>query len=703
MISARRTVRCLAGFGCILLLFLFSTGRPNAAPDVVVTDIEFRIFPKSAIPALGERQAILGDKVRIWAVLTSRGGSAGEFNVAFSYLEETTKETAQIGKQTVTEIPQDEVRRVPQMWDTSELIPGRYGIIVVADPEGALKEGDGQRCNNVIPRGKCDNEPAKRGEQYYITILKQGFAISPPSVSESIPPCPMGQVTQSVAVLFINLGTEKITSVGITGSYRLSISGRWDPLDYVIIRSGPSAQNPVQPGASGTISATIDYEAFSRSFTNHGLGQSNSLQLKLEVIANGEKVADILVPEVREQLLHIYPSVDRWTFPRRSGCAWTAKPGEVEQQPGETVKVAPAVSPSGETVYHVILKDGQSSLVALSTDAGRQLWEFAGFGKEVGSPTVGKDSEGNEVIYLSSSDGDVFAVTAKDKGGELRWKGPDRGIGRSLTKPVVVLDTQGRTKMIYIGSDTGLHAIDPEGNLKWSYTQDDTTPIQITQPPLIVTTKGTATTICFASGGSIYNVGEDGKKVASQLFSSASPISTPLKLLPLGDKNYIYFGVDNGEVYVVDEASLKRVGDPIRLVGGKVTGIRVTKEGNSKHVIFATTADGTIYRLEFKGDKLEKTAEASFTREIESELDVFTDAKDQALAVLVTSKKGELRAISPDLSKVLKVKIWGEEALFSFDTKDKPMTSPVVDPLNKMVLVGSEDGFLYAFDLSQFK
>jgi len=73
-------------------------------------------------------------------------------------------------------------------------------------------------------------------------------------------------------------------------------------------------------------------------------------------------------------------------------------------------------------------------------------------------------------------------------------------------------------------------------------------------------------------------------------------------------------------------------------------------------------------------------------------------------AVLIVSSFGELRALSRGLDKLLEVEIWGDSNVpFQFDSGQE-MTAPVVntegDPL---LLIGSADGYLYAFDLSQLQ
>jgi len=159
-----REKRSRAGgvIGGLLLSLVLGWAALAAGPDIAVTDIEFGIVagPGSASrPTLSENQAVLGDTVRVRAVVENQGdGSAGVFNVEFYFIEKSSLETDRIGRATVFGLAPGEELKPAVTLDTSLLGPGIYEIVVKADPEGVLNEAN--LCNNEIPRATCGTDTA---------------------------------------------------------------------------------------------------------------------------------------------------------------------------------------------------------------------------------------------------------------------------------------------------------------------------------------------------------------------------------------------------------------------------------------------------------------------------------------------------------------------------------------------------------------
>ncbi len=91
-------------------------------------------------------------------------------------------------------------------------------------------------------------------------------------------------------------------------------------------------------------------------------------------------------------------------------------------------------------------------LYALTPD-GNKRWEFASGGPVLSSPAL--DAENN--VYFSSVDGFFYTVTRE---GRLRWRLHTGGITQS--SPVL-----GPTGMIYVGVNTNMWALNPNGTIKW--------------------------------------------------------------------------------------------------------------------------------------------------------------------------------------------------------------------------------------------
>lgn len=725
-----RYIRLILAFMLVFVIPFALAGQESGAPDIVMTDIQFEIIPQEPQgerPALvSEDQAIIGDVVRLRAVVENQGGaSVGRFKVDFFYEEKETKETDIIGTATVFGLDVGDSKKPAVSWNTSNLIPGVYEIYA----EGGLNDGLGETntCNNVIPRKECDGERSVQAKS--VTILRLGLHISEGTGKTAIPTCPMGRyedAAPSIALGFTNIGTDMIEKGGLdlNNCYRLTPTQDFtcrQGFTKPLLGSLPYTDR--RPGEKINDFLTVLYNKFDDIFANSkaGLGVGNEIQLKLEFTPkSGEgkegETRRLFIPSP-VQFLQFYSRVDLWTFPKREGC------GVPQHREGEEVRVPPAVASDGR-VYPVISTAGKSDLYAL-TELGGEDGHYGTLDAEIKEqPVAVRIDANNTLIYLVSSppDSRVYAIrdfrdpTSRKRELREEWRYPSDGekIGDNLTRPHVVLSEPQRIEMILVGSEQGLYALDPEGELKWSLSEVDGEPIRVSKSPM--TTEG-GMVIWFATRGTggqknrvirCQNIGGEEQLDCRTALESSEQVTTPL--VTNQARNTIFFGTDEGNLYAYPgehSVTLKTTGTK------NVTGLKITRSGR-KDVLYASTKDGTLYEIEFNGDNLEKIKEHKPISEmVGTTLDVLTEKVEdaqgnliveagEALAVLITTAEGNLYAIDPDLEKVMTVDIWNQKPDFVFSTPENTMTAPIVDPWNRRVLVGSTDGFLYAFDLSQF-
>lgn len=128
----------------------------------------------------------------------------------------------------------------------------------------------------------------------------------------------------------------------------------------------------------------------------------------------------------------------------------------------EPVESSPAISGDGQTLYFGC---GDGKLYALNRDTGTQKWSYDTHGPEIiSSPVLGPGPDGEEMIYVISTDLILHAVT---KDGVERWHHA-AGSAVSNTSPAI-----GDDGTLYVGApDQLLYALNPDatGSEKWRYS-----------------------------------------------------------------------------------------------------------------------------------------------------------------------------------------------------------------------------------------
>lgn len=272
-----------------------------------------------------------------------------------------------------------------------------------------------------------------------------------------------------------------------------------------------------------------------------------------------------------------------------------------------TCQSAPAIAGNG-TIY---VGSTDHKLYAMTPD-GIELWSFTTTGQLQTSPVIGVDG----TIYIGSSDPYYYTsgrLHAINPDGSLKWSSGKIG-AISRSSPAIGYDGT-----IYVGSINGkLYAFNPNGTQKWVFT----TGLYIYSAPAIATD---GTIYVGSYDRKLYAVNPNGTEKWS-FVTGDNIYSSPA----IGADGIIYVGSRDGKLYAVNP-------DGTEKWSFVTTGFVYSSP--------AIGADGTIY---------------------------------------VGSNNGKLYAISPD----------GTER-WSFTTGDQIDSSPAIGP-DGTIYVGSRDGNLYA-------
>ena len=192
----------------------------------------------------------------------------------------------------------------------------------------------------------------------------------------------------------------------------------------------------------------------------------------------------------------------------------------------------PAFGSDG-TIY---LTSDDGNLYALNPE-GTLKWEYQTGSSHIrSSPVIGADG----TIYIECYDGYVYAISS---GGALKWKYKAGSSSLSYGSPVI-----GPDGTIYVAeySGGGLHALNPDGTLKWAVSIEDSS---VRCSPVI----GADGTIYIngytsSTSGHIYAINPDGstkwsQSIATRFWSSAV----------IGPDGTLYLGSYSGYLYAFEK------------------------------------------------------------------------------------------------------------------------------------------------------
>jgi outer membrane protein assembly factor BamB len=222
--------------------------------------------------------------------------------------------------------------------------------------------------------------------------------------------------------------------------------------------------------------------------------------------------------------------------------------------------------------------------------------------------------------------------------------------------------------------------------------------------------------VWFASNETVYGIPIDG---ASCTYDVKDRVTTSLEVNATGTS--LFFGTDSGFVYALNAepasggCAVVASDDPLRTVVGMAV---VTDDEDA--VIYLTSDIGEIARVEYnEGRGFEKVV-TSERRHEPTEILVApavleNKRGDDAEVLFVSGKTRDGRTTRPvlqgwnkKLEKYVTVTLWGSSVSFVFKPEEDGVVPhellvPIVDQDTYTLLVASSDGYLYAFDLSQFE
>ncbi len=324
---------------------------------------------------------------------------------------------------------------------------------------------------------------------------------------------------------------------------------------------------------------------------------------------------------------------------------------------------------------------GRSSYDTSHVD-GTEKWNYSMGGSSGSSPVI--DSDGT--IYICSG----YTLHAVHPNGTLKWEHTQTETSSGISP---ALSSNGT---IYMGWSDQLVALDSFGDEKWNYTTGDT----ISSSPII----GDDGTVYVGSANQLYAINPDGSLRWN--YSAGGDISsTPT----IGKDGKIYVGADGGELYAINQNGTKRwkyttgnfgstlpsIGDDGTIYIGSFDELyAVNSDGTmrwsyqSENLVESTPSfgsDGTIY-MTFSSNQLyafDSDGNLKWNYTAEGTLDS-NPAIGADGTIYVGSRDQRLYAINPDGS--LKWK---------FKTGDELGSSPAIGDSGR-IYFGSFDLNLYA-------
>ena len=722
-VRAAGTVARAAGIVVSLAAALVIGGLAVAGADISVESLQIGLVEgplQVDRTTLGLDKGIVGDTVRVSALVKNDASVAvGEFEVDFFFTEIISGEHGRLGTQLVSGLEPGEEKRPVVLFDTSALLPGIYAFSAEADPRDAL--GDTDPCDNTAPRGPCAGATAESPDKYTLTLLREGRHISQLAVRDPFPACRMGRLQTSLTVNVYNVGTETLSGsdLAVYGYYRLGLTA---PANEFAPLVTDASGNPVQlskivslgdPGKSGFIIITLNYDAFSRLFAPRSdvadagdvLGRANPVQIRITVQpADGSGTSqDIFLPD-QFLLSQFYSTVDLWTFPARSSCC---SEGCITTT---SVQVEPAVA--GGLVFHVAKDASGDTLHVLKVRTGEEKGTWpAPSGQTLTGPIATYDATTAAYrVFVGASDGRVYALEGveKEEGAFLvdLWQSATSDIVKGDTH--LVLSADG-TKII-VGSENGAFVLDAtNGQALRKVTQYGA----VTSAPAYVDSTGA---LWIATDEIVRGILPSGGECTYDLQDRVTT-----DLLKNQRETALFFGTQSGFLHAVDLAV--KVGtctqlaetDPLR----SVVGMSLVSADDDA-TIYLTSDIGEMARVEYDHGRGFRNMTTSTRRLEPSAVAVgpallANAAGDDAAVMFVSGQMREGRATRPilqawdrNLEKYESVTVWATAVPFLFKPEDggtapASLLRPIIDPETFTLLVASSDGHLYAFDLSQFE
>ncbi len=672
-------------------------------------------------------QALVGDTIRVSAKVKNLGTvSVGQFDIDFFFTETISGEHGKIGTQTVLELAVGEERRPVVTIDTSAFAPGIYVFSAEADAADSL--GDVSRCNNIAPLGECADAADRQEDIYKLTLLRSGREISELTLADVFPVCRMGDLQTSWGIDVHNVGTVSLSSsdLEVWGYYRLDLVAPADEFEPLV---KDASGEPVQlgkiasvgdPGDEGLILVQLKYDIFNRLFEpsktagddGDALGRANPVQLRVSLNpTGGVSTRDVFLPD-QFHLSYFYSSADLWTFPARTHC----RCDDVTDVEG--VRVAPVVA--GGLVFHVVSTTGGDRLHALRVRTGENKanWVPDG-GGTLSAPVVYYDDDAHTYrVYIGSSDGRIYALQGEEKEDEPFFTALWQSAGNIATELDPALETpttylvlsEDGSKLI-VGSGSGAYVLDTvNGSTDRSYSQYK----PVTTAPCYDSATGV---VWIAADETIYGIRQTGTACS---FDVQDRISTSLHLN--GTRTTLFFGAESGGVYALGATSTgstcaEKDYDGITL--RSIVGMSLTSTDDDA-VIYLTSDIGEIARFEYdegRGFDDTKLSERRFDpTDILTAPAILPNSKaDDAVAVFISGWTRDGRVTRPilqgweaDLDDYESITVWSASVPFLFKPEEDgvipdALFKPVVDADRGVLLVASTDGYLYAFDLSQFQ
>ena len=688
--------------------------------DVSIESLHINWVENPAIqdrPGLDLDQALVGDTIRLSASVKNLGTTtAGQFYVDFFFTETISGEHGKLGSQAVIGLDPGEERRPVVTFDSSAFAPGIYVFSAEADPPQTL--GETERCNNFAPLGECAGTLQQAEDRYGVTLLQVGSHISEPNLTTEFSICQMGSLTTNLIVDVHNVGTAAFqfdgSDIDIYGYFRLSLdppANEFNPLS----RTGGTPQQLSKivslsnPGDEGFIRITLDYSLLGAQFkpaVNDALGKANPAQIRISVTPLGGGTPQDLYLPSQFALAQFYSEVDLWTFPARAHCLCDCYTDI------ETISVNPVVT--GGLVFQAVSTDNGDRLHVLKVRSGEEkptAWTPPS-GVSIAAVAATYDAQASAYrAYVAGTDGKIYALNGKDKEtGSFLTQAWISSAG--LVSGIAFLEMSAAGSLVIVASEAGAYVL----NTVDGAVLRSTSAYAVTARPAYSDSTGT---IWFASDETIHGLRADGTECSND--DILDQITSNLMLN--WDETVVFFGTDSGDFFAIDATATGTtcpiISQETALLKRTIVGLDIVSD-SSDAILYVTSSIGEIVRVEYDDgrgfDDISNGIDEFEPREISTAPAILptSNGKDAAIVFLSgQTRDGRtdrpiLQGWDKNLEEYETVTVWSTSASFLFRPSEggripETLLTPVVDVATFTLLVASSDGYLYAFDLSQFE